>query len=80
MSTPLADLADFIIKSLVDDTQLVQISEVDRETDVVLELRLPPDEVGKVIGKQGKTIRAIRTVVTAAAQRQGKHASLELLE
>lgn len=76
----LANLADFIIKSLIDETKTVQIAEIEQGNDIVLEVHLPKDEMGKVIGKQGKTIRAIRTIVNAAAQNQGKHASIELLE
>ncbi|MGV1099418.1 KH domain-containing protein [Thiovibrio sp. JS02] len=74
------ELVTFIASSLVDDTASVQVSEEEREDTVVLELRVAKDDLGKVIGKQGRTARAIRSLLTAAAGKDNKKARLEIME
>lgn len=73
-------MVEEIAKSLVDNPQAVQVSEVEGEQTTVLELRVDPDDLGKVIGKQGRTARAIRTLLSAAGMKHGKRAVLEILE
>ncbi len=68
------------MKALVDYPDEVDIQEIDGERVVVFELRLNPTDVGKVIGKQGRTITAIRTLLTSAAAKHGKRAMLEIIE
>ncbi|GBC80326.1 hypothetical protein HRbin09_01561 [bacterium HR09] len=69
-----------IAKSLVDNPDKVQVREVTGEQTTVLELRVAPEDLGKVIGKQGKTARAIRTILAAAGMKMRKRYMLEILE
>ena len=71
---------EYVVKSLVDHPDQVDISEVDGERVVVFEVRLNQTDVGKVIGKSGRTITAIRTLLTSAAAKNGKRAMLEIIE
>ena len=74
------DLIEYIAKSLVDNPDLVAVKEVDGEKTTVFELRVGPGDLGKVIGKRGRTARSIRTILNAAATKAGKRAVLEILE
>jgi predicted RNA-binding protein YlqC (UPF0109 family) len=73
-------LIEYIAKSLVDDPDLVAVKEVEGEKTTVYELRVGPGDLGKVIGKRGRTARSIRTILNAAATKAGKRAVLEILE
>jgi predicted RNA-binding protein YlqC (UPF0109 family) len=64
----------------VDDPSQVQVSVVEGEQSTILELRVAPDDIGKVIGKHGRIAKAIRTVLQAATAKTGKHAVLEILD
>jgi len=71
----------YIAKSLVDNPDEVVVTEVEEEDgELVLELRVHPDDMGKVIGKRGRTAKAIRTMVKAAATREGTSATVEIVE
>jgi predicted RNA-binding protein YlqC (UPF0109 family) len=75
------DVLTYIAKSLVDNPDDVVVTEVEEEDgEVVLELRVHPDDMGKVIGKRGRTAKAIRTMVKAAATREGTSATVEIVE
>lgn len=74
------ELVEFLAKSLVDNPEKVQVKEVDGERSVILELTVAPEDMGKVIGKQGRIAKAIRTVVKAAATREGKKVVVEILQ
>ncbi|MBI4722091.1 MAG: KH domain-containing protein [Candidatus Stahlbacteria bacterium] len=74
------DLIEQIAKSLVDSPDNVKVSEIDGERTVVYELRVAKEDLGKVIGKEGRTARAMRTILTAASMKVGKRAVLEILE
>ena len=74
------DLIEMLAKSLVDHPDMVDVSEAENEGDLVLELRVAQDDVGKVIGRQGRTIKAMRTLVHAAAIRTQKRVPLEIVE
>jgi len=74
------DFVVFIVKHIVDKPDEVQINEIRGERTVVLELRVGKGDVGKVLGRQGQNIRALRTVLAAAAAKTGKHVVLEILE
>jgi predicted RNA-binding protein YlqC (UPF0109 family) len=74
------ELVSFIATSLVDQPQAVEVNETAQEDAVVVELRVAKDDLGKVIGKQGRTARAIRALLSAAAARQNKRARLEIVE
>lgn len=73
------ELVEFIVKSLVDDPSQVHVSEIEGENLVILELRVGPEDMGRVIGKDGRTVNAIRTLVKVLAAKQGKRVNLELL-
>ncbi len=74
------ELVAFLAKSLVDRPELVEVHESDRDDVVVEELRVAKDDLGKVIGKQGRTAKAIRTVLSAVAIQCHKKARLEIIE
>jgi hypothetical protein len=73
-------LVTFLAKALVDKPDLVQVEEVEKDDVLVQMLRVDIDDLGKVIGKQGSTAKAIRTLLTAAAAKQDKKAKLEIVE
>ena len=74
------DLILMIAKSLVDKPDEVDLREVEGEKTTVLELRVAKEDLGKVIGKQGKTARAMRTILNATATELKKRAVLEIIE
>jgi hypothetical protein len=76
----LKDLIEFIAKSLVDNPDQVTIREVEGERSTILELTVAEDDLGKVIGRNGRTARAMRTVLSAAAAKADKRAVLEIIE
>ncbi|MFQ5788117.1 MAG: KH domain-containing protein [Thermodesulfobacteriota bacterium] len=76
----LNELVTLIAKSLVDSPEKVEVREVAGEQTAVLELKVAPEDLGKIIGKQGKTAKAIRTILSAAAAKMRKRAVLEILE
>lgn len=74
------ELVELIAKSLVDDQEQVEVREIDNGgRSVTVELRVAPQDMGKVIGKQGKIAKAIRTVTKAAAAKAGKKVNVEIL-
>ena len=75
----LKEVVETIAKALVDSPDEVAVSEIDGDT-TVLELRVAPQDLGKVIGKQGRTARAIRTLLRAAGMKLKKRFVLEILE
>ncbi|HPZ16046.1 MAG: KH domain-containing protein [Sphaerochaeta sp.] len=74
------ELVEYIVKSLVDVPDEVSISVVEGEKSTILELRVASEDVGKVIGKQGRIAKAIRTILSASATKSGKRAVLEILD
>ena len=75
-----ANVLEYIAKALVDNPDDVTITEVDDDGELVLELRVHPDDMGKVIGKRGRTAKAIRTMVKAAGTREGDPTTVEIVE
>ena len=73
-------LIEYIAKSLVDHPEEVQVSEVEGEQTTVLELKVSKEDLGKVIGKQGGTARAMRLILSAASTKFKKRTVLEILE
>jgi uncharacterized protein len=73
-------LVEQIAKALVDEPELVSVDMVEQGETTVLELRVAPGDVGKVIGKQGRTARAVRTVLGAAGMKLRRHFTLEIVE
>ncbi len=76
----LKELVAFVARALVDNPDDVRVNELQGERTTILELRVHPDDLGKVIGKQGRTARALRTVVSAAATKAGMRAMVEIME
>ena len=74
------DLVEYIAKSLVDDPAAVTVNVIEQDRATILELRVGPDDVGKVIGKHGRIAKAIRTILSASASPDGKRVSLEILD
>ena len=74
------DLLEYLAKSLVDHPEDVQVQETETDTTVVLELTVAKDDIGKVIGKQGRIARALRTIVKASAVKNGKRAIVEIVD
>jgi predicted RNA-binding protein YlqC (UPF0109 family) len=73
------ELVEFIAKSLVDDPSQVLVSEIEGENSVILELRVGPEDMGRVIGKGGRTVNAVRTLIRVLAAKQGKRVTLEVV-
>ncbi len=73
------DLIEYIAKSLVDDPSAVEVNETEGERGPVLELKVANEDVGKVIGKQGRIAKAIRTLLNASSAKSGQRYSLEIL-
>ena len=74
------ELIEYIVKSIVDFPENVSVTQIDGESTIVFELRVRQDDVGKVIGKKGRTINAIRTLVNATAAKSNMRAMLEIVE
>jgi len=75
---PLADLVAFLARRLVDDPEAVSVEEVEEDGALVLRLRVAAEDVGKVIGRQGRIARALRTIVRASSAREGRRVLLEI--
>ncbi|MFY9113764.1 MAG: KH domain-containing protein [Dethiobacteria bacterium] len=74
------ELVEYIAKSLVDYPEQVDVQQVEGERSIILELRVAPEDMGKVIGKQGRIAKAIRIVVGAAAIKENKRVMVEIIE
>jgi uncharacterized protein len=75
------DLLEYLARELVDEPDAVRVEEVEDERGVILSLHLAPDDMGKVIGRGGRTARAIRTVMKAAGVRAGiPHTAVEIVD
>ena len=74
------ELIEYIAKSLVDNPEEVSVTELEGEQTSVIELKVAKEDLGKVIGKQGRTARAMRTILGAASAKMKKRSFLEILE
>jgi uncharacterized protein len=74
------ELVREIARALVDEPAAVEVESVDREENTVLQLRVAPQDVGKVIGKQGRTARSVRTILGAVSTKQHHRYALDILE
>jgi uncharacterized protein len=72
------ELVEYLVKSLADHPEEVSVTESESEDNITIELKISPDDLGKIIGKNGNTINAIRTVVQAAASSHKKRAKLDV--
>jgi predicted RNA-binding protein YlqC (UPF0109 family) len=74
------ELVELIAKALVDNSDKVQVSQIDGEQSSIIELKVAPEDVGKIIGKQGGNVQAIRLILSAAGMKLKKRFILELIE
>ena len=74
------DLLLYIARNLVDDPEAVSVTEIQGDQELTLELRVAPDDMGKVIGRQGRIVKEIRILMKAVAQRKGKKVSVEIMD
>ena len=74
------ELLLYIARNLVDDPEAVSVTEVEGPQELTLELRVAPDDMGKVIGRQGRIAKAIRTVVKAASSKSSKKVIVDILQ
>ena len=74
------ELIELIIKGIVDNPNQVEINEIIGEKASIFEIKVDPSDIGKVIGKQGRNIKSIRTIVNAAAQKDDKRAVIEIVD
>lgn len=74
------DLIEYIVKALVDHPEQVKVVEVEGEKTSVIEISVAKEDLGKIIGKQGRTARALRTILTAASTKLKKRSVLEIIE
>jgi uncharacterized protein len=75
----MVELVSEILKAIVDFPDQIQVKEVEGERAVILEIKVSPDDIGKVIGREGRIINALRLIVRAAAGRENKRVTLELI-
>ncbi len=74
------NLLEYLAKALVDNPDGVEVTSVEGERSVILQLRVDPDDVGKVIGKKGRIAQAMRTLVKASATKEGRSAIVEIID
>lgn len=80
MEDNMKELVEMLSKALVDKPEEVEVTEVEGEQTTVIELKVAKDDLGKIIGKQGRTARAIRTILGAASTKIRKRSVLEIIE
>lgn len=73
------DLVEYVAKSLADKPEAVSVSEIEGETSAVLELRVAPEDMGRMIGRDGRTINSIRSLARVLGAKLGKKVTLEIL-
>lgn len=73
------DLVEYIAKSLVDNPDEVEVTEIPGTASVIIELRVAPDDMGRVIGRDGRVANAIRVLLRVLASKQGKRVTLEII-
>jgi predicted RNA-binding protein YlqC (UPF0109 family) len=74
------DLVEFLVRALVDDPDSVSVEELESNGDIVLEVRVASDDLGRVIGREGRVANAIRTIAKAAATVEGGRVMVEIVE
>lgn len=74
------ETVEMIVRAMVDDADAVEVREVERKDAVLIEVRVAEDDMGKVIGRQGRTVRALRALVHAAGLKQRRRYILEIVE
>jgi hypothetical protein len=78
-TTNMREFIEYIVRSLVDDPSQVRVTEIEGANTIIYELRVAPEDMGRVIGKGGRTANAMRTLVRVLAAKQGKRVTLEIV-
>ena len=78
--TSMKDLLLYIAQNLVENPDAVSVTEIEREGELTLELRVAPEDMGKVIGRQGRIAKEIRTLIRSCAQRTGQKVSVDIVD
>jgi len=73
-------LVEYMVKCIVDNKEVVEVKSIEGDKSIVLEIKVAQEDMGKVIGKEGRTIKAIRTVLGVAATKIGKKVMVELMQ
>ncbi len=79
MMSKVKDLVEYVAKSLADSPDAVAVSEIEGETSIVLELRVSPEDMGRMIGREGRTINAMRSLARVLGAKMGKKVTLEIV-
>ncbi|AFG37291.1 KH domain-containing protein [Spirochaeta africana] len=74
------ELVAYVAQALVDNPEAVEVAVIEGEKSTILELRVAPDDIGKVIGKHGRIAKSLRTILSAASTKSGKRVVLEILD
>jgi len=74
------ELLKTLAQALVDKPEDVEVSQIEGERSIILQLKVAPEDVGKVIGKEGRIAKALRTIIKASATKEGKKAMVEILD
>ena len=74
------ELLEFLARELVDDPDAVEVTEIEGEHNLLIELRVAKDDVGKVIGREGRTAQSMRTILTAASTKLGRRSHLDIVD
>jgi len=74
------ELLEYLARALVDNPDRVEVTSVEGEKSIILQLRVDPDDVGKVIGKKGRIAQAMRTLIKASATKEGRNAIVEIID
>ncbi len=77
--TKVRDLVEYVVKALADKPDAVSLSEIEGEASIVLELRVAPEDMGRMIGRQGRTINAMRSLSRVVGAKMGKKVTLEIV-
>ena len=80
LQTLMRETVELIVKALVDDTEAVEVREVERRDALLIEVRVAEADMGKLIGRQGRTVRALRSLLYAASVKQNRRYILEIVE
>ena len=80
MASPAAELVEFLVRSIVESPDDVEIEEYEEEGELVLEVKVADDDLGRVIGREGRVAKAIRTIARAAGAREDRRVSVDIVE
>jgi predicted RNA-binding protein YlqC (UPF0109 family) len=73
------DLVEYMVKSLVDEPEMVEVTEMAGESSIIVEVRVADEDTGRIIGRKGRVINALRTIVQSLGAKEGKRVTLEVL-